>query len=710
MSILLLFLAGCGAGNEEQFIHWDTYKGDATSSSYSALAQINKENVNQLEVAWTYRTGDLPENARSTIETNPIVIDGIMYGASPYLKVFAIDAENGEEKWMYDPFEGGTGSGYMRGVVYWEDGEDKRIIFSAGTWIYAVDAETGNLVSEFGTEGKVDLNEGLGVDPETISVKSPSPGIVYDDLLIMGSATGEGYDAAPGHIRAYDVRSGEIRWIFHTIPQPGEPGVETWENMSEEQLRTQGGANNWTGMALDEDRGIVYIPLGSPTYDFYGGNRPGENLYGNSLLALEAATGEYVWHYQTIHHDLWDYDLPAPPNLMTVEIEGESIDAVAQVTKHGFIFIFNRETGEPLFPIEERPVPDSNIESEKPWPTQPFPVKPEPIIRQHFSEDLVTDVSPELRDTVLARYRSYRYEGLFTPPDPKGTIMFPSSWGAANWGGAAHNPNTGVLFINASELVEVSTVTRVADETPSSGSLYDRGESFYRQNCAMCHGVSREGQHPINPPLLDIGEKSSKSDVLNIIENGGGRMPAFPNITEEEKNAIIAYLFEEKSADNESENQNSDNVSGDENQNGRFINVTAYREFRDPNGYPAIKPPWGTLNAVDMNTGEIKWKVPLGEYSELTKKGILDTGSKNIGGPIATGGGLVFIAATVDEKIRAFDEETGEILWETSLPTGGYATPATYMVNGKQYLVIAAGGGRGSERGDYYVAFTLPDN
>lgn len=714
--ITLFFLAGCGVEEEDRFVQWDTYQGDASSSNYSSLTQINRENVDQLEVAWTYRTGDLSEDDRSRMETNPIVVDGTMYGASPYLKVFAIDAETGEEKWMFDPFEGSAGSGDMRSVVYWEDGPDRRILFSAGNWLYALDAGTGSLISGFGTDGKVDLNRGLGVDPETISVRSPSPGIVHDDLLIMGSATGEGYDAAPGHIRAYDIRTGELTWRFNTVPQPGEPGVETWEDMSEEELRTQGGANNWTGMALDTERGIVYVPLGSATYDFYGGNRPGENLYANSLLALDAATGEYVWHYQTIHHDLWDFDLPAPPNLLTVEIDGRKVDAVSQTTKHGFLFVFDRETGEPLFPIEERPVPtDTRIESEQPWPTQPFPVKPEPLTRQNFTEDQVTDISPESREAVLARYRNYRNEGLFTPPDPDGSIMFPSTWGAAGWGGAAHNPDTGILFVNASEVVEVITVQQVAEETSSAATPYDRGESFYRQNCAMCHGFSREGQHPVIPSLTGISEYSSREEVLYIIENGGARMPAFPNITDEETDAIMAFLFEERTEADIPEDQVVESAgegeSGDPDESeGRFLNLTAYREFTDPDGYPAIKPPWGTLNAIDLNTGETKWRVPLGEYAELTEQGILDTGTKSMGGPIVTGGGLVFIAATMDGRMRAFDEDTGEVLWETELPAGGYATPATYMVNGKQYLVIAAGGGRGSESGDYYVAFSLPGN
>lgn len=710
LSMVILFLAGCGAEDEDPFIHWDTYKGDATSSSYSALDQINKENVHQLEVAWTYSSGDVDENSRTNMQTNPIIIDNILYGASPYLKAFALDAATGEEKWIFDPFEGQSGRGIQRGMDYWESGGDQRIFYTAGNWLYALDAQTGRPISEFGDKGRVNFNVGLRRDPGEISVTATSPGMVYEDLLIMGSATGESYGSPPGDIRAYDVRSGEIVWTFRTIPQPAELGSDTWEGMNEVDMQEQGGANNWAGMSLDPDRGIVYVPLGSPVYDFYGGNRPGRNLFGNSLLALEAATGEYVWHYQTVYHDLWDYDLPAPPNLLTIERNGETMDVVAQVTKQGFIFVLDRDTGEPVFPIEERPVPSSTIESEQPWPVQPFPVQPESFVRQEFTEDLVTDLFPEQRDSMLAVYRSYHYEGLFTPSDPGGAIIYPSTWGASNWGGAAHNPNTGVLFVNANERPEVSTVQRVVEESASDGSLYNRGAAFYRQNCAMCHGASREGQHPIHPPLIDLAETSSKKDVLNIIVDGGGRMPAFPAMSKQEKEAIIAYLFDEEDAEGVSSSSSSDSVEENSEPEGQYLNVTAYREFRDAKGYPAIQPPWGTLNAIDLNSGKIKWKVLLGEYDELTEQGIPQTGAKNIGGPVATAGGLIFIGATEDKKFRAFDQENGDLLWETDLHTGGFATPSTYMVDDKQYIVIAAGGGRGTPSSDMYIAFSLPDN
>ncbi|WP_221930034.1 PQQ-binding-like beta-propeller repeat protein [Fodinibius sediminis] len=694
-------LVGCHSGVSES--DWAVYKSDAASSSYSTLSQINKQNVNQLEVAWKYEVGDAKEEDYSTIETNPLIVDNVLYGASPYLKVFALNAETGEELWRFDPFEGGRARGYMRSVVYWEDSNDQRILFSAGPHLYALDASTGELIANFGTEGKVDLNVGLGRDPDKISVKASSPGIMYENLLIMGSAVGESYKAPPGHIRAYNVRTGDVEWTFHTIPQPGEKGAETWAGGSQDSLQNRGGVNNWAGMSLDRERGIVYIPLGSPVYDFYGGNRKGKNLYGNSLVALDASTGKYVWHYQTVHHDLWDYDLPAPPNLVTVQHDGREVDAVAQVTKTGFTFVFNRETGTPLFPIEEKPFPSSNIASEQTWRTQPVPVKPEPFVRQGFREEDVTERSQAAHDAVQEKLGTLRNEGLFTPPDPRGTVLFPSTRGGANWGGAAYDPHSGLLYVNANETPEISTVKKVKQEPSPDKSLFERGETFYLQNCASCHGSKLKGQQPTYPPLSDIAQKRSEDEVLEIIRQGGGMMPAFTDISQAEKEAIIAFLFNqkgdrEKPAVHEGEN-------GFENK-GRYINVTAYSRFEDPDGFPAVTPPWGTLNAINLHTGEIAWRIPLGTDPELESSGL--TGLESAGGPIVTAGGLVFIGGTRDKKFRAFDKDTGALLWETTLPTGGFATPSTYMSNGRQYVVIAVGGGRGTPPDDCYVAFALP--
>ncbi len=712
--VLALVTIGCQGESQAydwQGNDWEVYKADAASTSYSALDQINKENVDQLEVAWTYRTGDLTENhPRTGIETNPIIVDDVLYGVSPHLKVFALDAATGEERWMFDPFEDERARGKLRAVVYWEDGSDKRILFTAGNWLYALDASTGELIPDFGQGGRVSLNVGLRRDPASISVDAPSPGIIYQDLLILGSGVAPTYVSAPGDIRAYDVRTGEIVWTFHTIPLPGEPGFDTWGITDEESLNRylnqQGGANSWAGMSLDLKRGIVYVPLGSPNYDYYGGNRPGKNLYGNSLLALDAATGEYIWHYQIVHHDLWDYDLPAPPNLVTIKKDGEEIDAVAQVTKYGFIFIFNRVTGEPVFPIVEKPVPQSNVEGEETWPTQPFPTKPEPFVRQHLTKDEVTDLFPGAREAVLAKLEQYRNEGLFTPPDPRGSILLPGTRGAARWGGAAYDPASGILYINASELPEISTVREVERNASADASLLERGEALYVQNCATCHGMDRQGRPPIYPALAHIEETHSKEEVRSIIKGGGSMMPAFSSLSKEEVNAIVAFLFEQNS------NAAEEIDSGDEeedNGNGRYIDVTSHKLLQGPRGYPAIKPPWGTLNAINLNTGEIVWKVPLGTYPELAEMGIPPTGRPSMGGPVVTAGGLVFIAGTGDKKFRAFDKDTGELLWETTLPAAGFATPATYMTGGRQYVVIAAGGGRGTEPGDYYIAFALPE-
>lgn len=706
--LLLLILTGCSRERGADHTTWREYKGDSHSSSYSSLDQINRENVDQLEVSWIYRTNDLAENARSSMQTNPIVVDGILYGASPRLKIFAVDAATGEEIWTFDPFGERRGGGTLRGVSFWSSGADRRILFTASNHLYALNAENGSLIRGFGTEGRVDLREGLGKDVEEISIRATSPGRIYKDLLILGSSVGEFYGSAPGHIRAYNVVSGEQEWIFHTIPRIGEPGIETWHYEDEEELLKRGGVNSWAGLSVDVDRGIAYVPLGSPVYDFYGGDRPGENLYGNSLVALDAATGEYIWHYQTVRHDLWDYDLPAPPNLLTIHKDGTPVDVVAQVSKQGFTFVLERETGEPVFPVREVEVLPSDVEGERSWPSQPVPELPEPFARQRLSREDINDFTPELRDSLLKVFSTYRSKGLYTPPSYEGTIHFPSTLGGANWGGAAHDPESGVLYINSNEMAEIITIEeRIEEIEPvvTADSPYEIGRTFYMANCSICHGANREGQHPSIPALDNPERLSSREDVVAIITAGLGRMPGFPTITEKEKEGIIHYLYGiegEIHDGSEPADRRGHTIR-------RFVNSTAYRDFLDIDGYPGIKPPWGTMNAIDLNTGRIKWKVPLGEFPELTEKGFPITGRESWGGPIVTKGGLVFIAGTGDSKFRAFDKETGKILWETELPTGGFATPATYEVSGKQYVVIAVGGGRGTESGDYYIAFSLPD-
>lgn len=698
-------MAFLGCHTKSPGTDWPEYKAGAGSSSYSPLRQINRQNVDQLQVAWTYRTGDLPEGSYSTMETNPIVVDGILYGASPQLKVFALDAATGAERWTFDPFKNERGRGYLRAVTYWGEGEDQRILFAAGHYLFALDAATGQPIPGFGQNGRVDLNKGLGRDPATISVKSPSPGIMYRDLIIMGSATGEGYESAPGHIRAYKVQTGDLAWTFRTIPRPGAPGYQTWTAADGGQIQ-KGGVNNWAGMSLDRRRGIVYVPLGSPTYDFWGGDRPGKNLFGNTLLALNAATGEHIWHYQTVHHDLWDYDLPAPPNLVTLKRKGREVDAVAQVSKTGFTFVLNRQTGEPLFDIEERPVARSQIPSEQAWPTQPVPAAPEPFVRQHISRQDLARRSPVVADSVRVQFARYRYEGLFTPPDPRGSVVFPSTRGGANWGGAAYDPKTDLLYINANETPEISTVKLVAREPAAEATPYEQGKQFYRQHCVSCHGAELEGQPPMYPALRQIEKTKSRAQVKTMIRKGGGRMPGFPAISEVQIKALLAFLFEKEKAARSIHASGRARPEAGGIGEGQYINLTAYSQWEAPDGLPAITPPWGTLNAINLQTGKIQWRVPLGDYPEAPGKH--PTGMESWGGPIVTAGGLIFIGGTRDKQFRAFDKATGQLLWSATLPTGGFATPTTYMAGGRQYVVIAAGGGRGTKPGDYYIAFALP--
>lgn len=684
--------------------NWPTYLGDAASSHYSELKEINRKNVAQLEVAWTYHAGDGRKDNRSQIQCNPIIVDGVLYGTSPVLKLIALDASTGVERWRFDPFAADAGNasvGVNRGVVFWKDGSDRRILFTASQRLFCIDATTGKLVEGFGNAGTVDIREGLGREPKTLFVLANTPGAIYQDLLILGTRVSEGPGpSAPGHIRAYNVRTGKIEWTFRTIPQQGEPGYETWPP---DAYKTSGGANVWTGMAVDEKRGIVYCPTGSAAFDFWGGDRHGANLYANCLLALDAKTGKRIWHYQFVHHDLWDRDLPAPPNLLTVRHRGKKIDAVAQVTKSGHVFVFNRETGEPLFPIEERAVPPSKLQGEWAWPTQPIPVKPAPFSRQQFTEDLVTDLSPKSREAVLERLRKVNKHLLYSPPSTEGTIVFPGFDGGAEWGGAGVDPKRGILYVNGNEMPWILTMVETRSK---EGGRLSSAHQIYNQICASCHGINREGD-PARafPTLANIGQKLKKPDIVELLRTGRGVMPSFAFLSDEQRDALADHLLGDERVALASETAAAKGLTLES-----PYSHTGYNRFFDPDGYPAIRPPWGTLNAIDLNTGEYLWRVPLGEFPELTARGIPPTGTENYGGPVITAGGLIFIAATKDEMIRAFDRDTGKILWQARLPAGGYATPSTYSVKGRQFVVIACGGGKmGTKSGDAYVAFALPD-
>ena len=687
--LLLIVLAGCKAANPPP-VDWSTTGGAPGNSRYSTLDQINITNVNQLQVAWVYHTGDLPPDGHGEIQATPIVVDGVLYATTPKVAVIALRADEGTLLWRFDAFPNRPTQPHVnRGVVYW----DGRVFFAVDRRLYALDARTGQPIRTFGDSGRgwVDLGEGLGQDVGDRYLVSTSPGVAYKDVLIWGTRVGEEEGSAPGHIRAYDARTGKIRWTFHTIPWPAEYGYDTWPPAA---FKTAGGANSWAGMTVDTARGIVYIPTGSATPDFYGAERVGANLFANSLLALDATTGKRLWHFQTVHHDLWDRDLPAAPNLVTVTRDGSRVEAVAQITKSGFVFLFDRTSGRPLFDVVERAVPASDLHGEQAWPTQPFPVKPAPFARQAIREADVT--ASERR-----RFRSLRHNGLFTPPSRAGSVVLPGFDGGGEWGGAAVDPETATLYVNASDVPWIAAMRETGSASASSGEPWT-GVTLYAASCASCHGVDRRGRDRA-PSLIGLDARLTVEQLEQLLAQGRGFMPSFAKLSQFEKCGIIAYLLSKPCTARP----------------GRGLPTiqrlpppyvfAGYERWRDSAGLPAIKPPWGTLSAIDLNTGEYRWRIPLGEFAALTARGIPVTGTEQYGGPIVTRGGLVFIAATQDAKLRALDKSTGRVVWEAMLPAPGYATPSTYAVRGRQFVVVAAGGGKlGSKSSDTYIAFSLP--
>ena len=689
--------AGSGAGAD-----WPVTGGDAGSSRYSTLDQINAGNVSQLRVVWTHRTGDLPANGRGEIQATPIIVSGVLYATTPALALVAIGAENGARVWRFDPFAGRERETHAnRGVAYWQEGNDRRVFFSAGRRLYALSAWTGIPILTFGDSGWVDLAHGLSRDIGDAYLVATSPGAIYKDLLIQGTRVGEGENSAPGDVRAYDVRTGEIRWSFRTIPRPGEIGHDTWPP---DAWRSAGGANSWAGMSVDTGRGIVYVPTGSATPDFYGGDRAGANLFANTLLALDAETGRRLWHFQTVHHDLWDRDLPAAPNLVTVRRGASRVDAVAQIAKSGFVFLFDRESGEPLFPIEERAVPPSDLPGEQAWPTQPFPLKPAPFARQVIAEEDLADLFPAARDAALKRYRTMRQGSLFTPPSREGTIVFPGFDGGGEWGGAAVDPETATLYVNASDVPWIAAM-REAAKIPAASGVRRSGAALFATMCASCHGADRRGGERA-PSLVGVATRVSVEHSRSALDWGRGFMPSFAALPEADRRSVMTYLGYPAADVGKAYARGHRPPSTPARAAFEFV---GYERWRDSSGFPAVKPPWGTLSAIDLNTGDYRWRVILGEHEALTARGVPMTGTEQYGGPLVTAGGLVFIAASQDAKFRAFDKSSGTLLWETTLPAPGFATPATYSIRGKQYVVIAAGGGKlGSGSYDAYVAYALP--
>lgn len=687
--LVSLLTVACNQGYKPNYTQWEEYLGGPERNQYSELSQITLDNVTQLEVAWTY---SLPDSGQ--MQMNPIIVDGILYGVSPTVQAFAVDASSGKEIWRYgDKVK--VWHSTSRGLAYWEKGDDKRILYTIGPDLIALDALTGEPVISFGDSGKVDLHAGMAEKHKENFVISNTPGTIFENLIIMPYRVHEGPGSPPGDIKAYNVITGKMEWIFHTIPHPGEEGYETWPEGSYESGEV-GSANNWSGSTLDRETGIIYIPTGSASPDFWGGSRIGDNLFANTLLALDARTGKKIWHQQLVHHDLLDRDLPAPPNLITVKRNGKRIKAISQTTKQGYVYVFDRASGEPLFEINEVPTPASQLIGERASETQPIPARPQPFAR--MSSDLTEeDLSPYApdRDQLMELFnKSDKRE--YAPPSLDPVFLLPGYDGAAEWGGAAADPENGILYVNSNEMAWILQMEEVEQEFIPR----DLGEQVYIDHCSSCHGINRKGNAQSGyPDLNTVFERLDRTEVESRVEAGKGMMPGFSHLAEEELGSVVNYLAGIK---------NRKTTADDLPDSAPKYRHTGYTKFLDSNGLPGISPPWGTMTAIDLNSGEHLWQIPLGETDSLKALGYPQTGTENYGGPLVTENGLLFIAATKDGNMRAYNRHTGELLWEYKLPAAAFATPSTYMIDGKQYLVIACGGEKlGTKPGNKIVAFAL---
>ncbi len=693
--VALMLLFSCtDKEKKERLDHtkWAEFQGGPDRNQFSSLSEINLANVKDLKLAWSH---SLPDSGQ--MQMNPIIIDNILYGIGADVRPFALNASTGERIWIHgDPLKAWHST--SRGVAYWSKGNDKRIYYGMGSHLYAIDAMTGKSIKDFAEGGRLDLHKGLPEHAQEKFLVSNAPGTIYKDLIIVPLRVSESSDAAPGDIRAFNLLTGELVWTFHTIPYPGEEGYETWENKEAYKNTNIGAVNNWCGMTIDRENGIVYIPLGSASPDFFGGNRLGANLYSDCLLALQVETGEKLWHFQFTHHDIWDRDLPSTPNLIEVNRDGKKIKAIAQVTKQGYVYVFDRFTGEPLFDIEEVPVPGSELQGEKAFATQPIPTKPKPFARR-ADELTEADISPyaKNKEELLQLFRNAD-KRFYAAPGLDTVLLLPGYDGGAEWGGAAADPENGIIYVNSNEMAWFLTMSKT--ESYSSAGL-SAGEQLYQKACAACHQKNRLGSPASNIPSLEnMQDKFNMTELTDHIEKGKGMMPGFPHLSAEEKEVIVKYLL-----DLESDKQE---VSAINNEYQDPFSHGGYHKFLDSEGLPAIAPPWGTLNAIDLNNGEYLWKIPLGETPELKEKGYPTTGTENYGGPAITKNGLLFIAGTIDGVFRAFNRHTGELLWEYQLPAPAFATPAIYESNGKEFVVVVCGGEKlGTPKGNRVVAFSL---